>query len=159
VAAATLADLLVGDSHPPVTLGLGDHRLEHAPAVFLGVGVTRQVRLGFGEPEGKRVADALQLADPKHSGAPDRPHAPLDALAGKRRGEELAEAQLEAGDLLAQIVASPTLGGGSRGEDAAVADRLGGRLLCDDVGHRLDADRPGGNSSPAGCRRPARAPR
>jgi hypothetical protein len=60
----------------------------------------------------ERVTDALQILDAQHPRAADGGHAPLDAGARERRGEELAQALLQHGDLTTKLVACQPIGGG-----------------------------------------------
>ena len=120
VAAAGLADILVGDPHPRIQLGLDDHRLEHAAVGLLDIGATGDLRLRLAETERERVAHPLQLRDVEHPRAADGADPPLDPLPGERRGEHLAEAQLKPGDLGSQVVAdAPLVDPRSRGEDTS----------------------------------------
>src|SRR5204862_5013795 len=109
VPAAGLADVLVRDPHPAVPLRLGDHRLEQAPEVLPPPPPPLELGLGLAKPHRQRIAHALELAGPQHARPADRPDAPLDPLARKRRGEELAEPPLERRDLTAKVVARPAL--------------------------------------------------
>ena len=51
----------------------------------------RELALGLAEADDERVADPLELGGAEHPRAADGADPPLDPLAGKRRGEELAQ--------------------------------------------------------------------
>ena len=106
-----LADVLVRDPHPPVTLGGGDHALNQPAAGLLGVGSTGEFGLRLADAGRQRVANPLELGhaqNPRTAGGADPP---LDSLAREGRGEEFAEPMLESGDLPAQVIAGSVLGG------------------------------------------------
>ncbi len=108
--AAGLADVIVGDSDPPVAVGLGGHRLDHAAILLLDLAPAAELGLRLAEPGSERVAHPLQLGDPEHPGPANRPDRPLHSLAREGGGEQLAEPLLQQGDLPAKILAGTTLG-------------------------------------------------
>jgi hypothetical protein len=109
--ATALADVLVGDDHPAVALGSGDHLLEQAAVGLLDVGAPGELGLGVAESARKRVADALELAGGEHPRAADRADAPLEAGTREGGGEQLAEPAVERGDLAPQVLARAPLRG------------------------------------------------
>jgi hypothetical protein len=103
VLAAAVADVLIGDDHPPVPARVGDHPLEQAPVGLLDIGLPAELDLSVAQARRERVADALELTGLEHPWATDRSDAPLESAARDGRGEELAEASLEVRDLPAQV--------------------------------------------------------
>jgi hypothetical protein len=89
-----------------VALRRGDHVFEQAAVGLLDVNTLAELRLGFAKPERERIADALELGDVENSRSTYGAHPPFDSSARKSRGEHLAEPPLEAGDLLAEVIAS-----------------------------------------------------
>jgi hypothetical protein len=98
-----------------MALGRGDHPLEQAPACLLGVGALRELGLDLAQAQCERVANALELRGGEHPRPADGADAPLEAAPREDRGEELAEASLEARDLALEVLACEALG--------AIADR------------------------------------
>lgn len=110
MAAAGLADVLVGDPHPAEALRLGDHALEQLAVSLLDVDAGGQLGLGVAQAQRERVAHPLQLGDPEDPGAPGRCDPELDPLTRIGGREKLPEPQLEPGDLAAQVLAGAPLG-------------------------------------------------
>ena len=106
VAAPALAHVLVGDPHPAIALRIGDHRFEDAPVGLLDVDAGGEFRLCLAQAKGQRVPNPLQLLDAEHARAADCAHSPVDPLPGKRGGEHLAEAKLQAPDLGPEVLAN-----------------------------------------------------
>lgn len=121
--AVALADVLIGDAHPTVSLRLRDHPLDQTAIGLLGVGSARKLGLGVAQAQGERVADPLQLTGVEQARAANRSDAPFQALPWERRGEQLPEPALDLGDLTAQILAGPAL----RGFADPEAERCPGR--------------------------------
>ena len=103
--AARLADVLIRDPYPAELVRVGDHPLDHRPALLLGVGAAGHLGPGVSEAVGKPVANSLELANPEHPRPPCGANGPLDPLARKGRGEQLPKLALEPCDLPAQLVA------------------------------------------------------
>lgn len=101
--AALFADVLVGDFHPAVALGLADHALDRFAVALLDVHARGQFPPRLAQPRGKRVAHALQLADPEHARSAGGGDSHLDPRAGIDRREMLGETELQVGDLAAQL--------------------------------------------------------
>jgi hypothetical protein len=114
VQAAALADVLVGDHHPPMSLRRGDHRLEQAAVRLLDLGLPCELGARVAGPPHERVPDALEISGREDPRPAHRADAPLEPLAGKCGREQLSELALERGDLAAQIVACAALVRGRR---------------------------------------------
>jgi hypothetical protein len=137
VATPALADVVVRDDHPAVTLRGGDHALDQDPVGLLDVGAPGELGLRIAQTQGERVAHPLQLTGREHSGSTHRPDSPLEA--GTRKGgcEQLAEAPVEIGYLASEIVASESLGtrGDRCAEHLGVVRRRQDLGLLERVGH------------------------
>ena len=161
-----LADVLVGDDHPAVALGLGDHRLEQAAVGLLDVGAAAELGPGVAQAQRRaRRGPARARRSPSTRGPPTRADAPLDPAAREGRGEQLAELALER----ARSGAAGRRGRAARRSAAAAAGgarRRRGRGASASVCSSSSgtADPPAAiadvrdDSNPAGRRRPARAP-
>jgi hypothetical protein len=110
VTATALADVVVGDDHPAVALGLGDHPLHEAPVGLLDLGLARELGLRVAQPQGEGVANPLELPGREHAGPADGADPPFQA--GTREGgrEKLAEPALELADLAPEVLAGTALG-------------------------------------------------
>jgi hypothetical protein len=117
VATAGLAEVLVGHDRPTMLLGGGDHPLDQAPVRLLEVRAAGELGLRIAKAHGEGVAHTLELGRREHPRAADRADAPPEPGPGERRGEELAEAAVEEGDLASQVVACGTFG--ARGDRCA----------------------------------------
>ena len=170
MAAAALADVLVGDDHPGVALRGGDHPLDQDPVGLLGVGAPGELGLCVAQAQGEGVAHPLQLTGREHPRAANRTDSPLEAGTGKGGGEHLAEAPVELGYLASKVVAGESLGArGNRCAEQLGAGRRRRDLgLLERVGHGGSFTRclpaafyrqPAAVTNPRGCRRPAKAPR
>lgn len=120
-----------------MALGGGDHPLEQATVGLLDVGASPELGLRVAQAQGERVPKPFELARIEHSRAADGPDPPVEPLAGKGGGEELAEAPLEPGDLAAQVVACAALRGlGHRGTgEHSARFRRQGLDLLERLGH------------------------
>jgi hypothetical protein len=116
---------------------VGDHPLEQAAVLLLGVSSPGELGASVAQPQGERVPGALEVAAAKHPRAADRSDAPVEVLAREGGGEELTELALEAGDLAPQVVAGAALGGlGQRLEGGRPRRRRRGSLeLLERLGH------------------------
>lgn len=103
MAAAPLADVLVGHPHPAVGLRLGDHRLEQTAVGLLLLAPARQLGLGLLKAHGEGVANPLEIGGVEHAGASDGANAPLDTGPGERRCEEATQPRFESRNLTAQV--------------------------------------------------------
>jgi hypothetical protein len=104
VQAAALADVLVRDHHPPMSLRRGDHRLEQPAVCLLDLGLPGELRARVAHAPHERVPDPLEVSRRQDPGPAHGPDPPLEPLAGKRGREQLSELSLERADLAAQIV-------------------------------------------------------
>jgi hypothetical protein len=111
VPAAALADVVVGDDHPTVALGRGDHPLDEAAVRLLGLGPPRELGAGVAKPQRQGVAEPLELADREHPRAAERTDAPFDPPAREGGAEHVPELALDPADLAAQVGARAALGG------------------------------------------------
>jgi hypothetical protein len=109
VAAAGLADVLVGDSNPVVLLGLCDHPLEEFVVATLDLAIVVQQGAHVCDPAQEPIADLLQLADPEDPRAARRRHLVGEAAAREGGDEELRELELQTRNLTAQLNARGTL--------------------------------------------------
>jgi hypothetical protein len=107
---APLADVLSGDTHPPVALGRGDHVLEEATVCLLDLAAPRELCLRVAQPHREPVANPLQLGDAQHARPADRTDGPVETLARKGGCEDLAEPLLEHRDLATKVVANAPFG-------------------------------------------------
>jgi hypothetical protein len=124
--ARALPDVLGGDPHPVVALGLGDHRLEQSAVGLLDLAAPTQLHLGVAQPDRERVADAFELRHAEHSRTTHSGYSPLDPGAREGRGEQLAQSLLEQRYLAAKLMAGQPIGGG-------IGESLdGGGLGCPD---------------------------
>ena len=108
--ATAIADVLIGDDHPAVLRGLGDHPLEQATVRLLDVRLPPQLRLGVAQAQRECVAYPLQLAGRQHPRTAHGTDLPLEAPTRKGRREELAQPPLEVADLAAQVGAGQAVG-------------------------------------------------
>jgi hypothetical protein len=111
VAAACLADVVIGDTNPLVALGSGDDLFEQPPVGLLLGTTPGELGLGLAQSHDQPVADALEIGGAEQPRPADGPDSPLQALTWERGGEELAQPALEASDLAAEVVAGRSLGG------------------------------------------------
>jgi len=110
VLAPRVADVLVGDSKPPVLLRRGHHPLEHAAVRLLGVRAATELPLCIAQAQRESIADALELAGGEDPRTAEGTHLPVEAATGKGGREELAQPPLERRDLAAQVGACEALG-------------------------------------------------
>lgn len=110
VPATGFPDVLVGHPDPPVTVGLGDHRLDQAAILLLDLAAATELRPCLVQPCGERVAHPLQVGYPEHPRPADSADRPLDPLAREGGREKLAELLLQQGDLPAEVLTGRALG-------------------------------------------------
>jgi hypothetical protein len=110
VPAAGLADVVVGDDHPAMAVRGGNHPLDQAAVRLLDLRAAGELRLRVAQAQGQSVAYPLQLGGRKQPRPADRTDPPLEPGPREGRGEELAEATLEIGDLTPEVVARELLG-------------------------------------------------
>jgi hypothetical protein len=134
VAAFAFADVLVGDAHPAVALGLRDHRFDEPAVCLLRVGPSRQLVLSLAQAYDQGVAHSLKLPRAEDAGPAHGTDAPFDAMPRECGRKELTELSLERGDLAAEVVADEPLrdDGRNRGTTGGAGQR----------GHRKRCPRP-----------------
>ena len=110
VPAAGLAEVLVGDPHPAVLLGLGDHPLKQLAVAVLDVTAVAEQTAHFGDACEQAVAHALQLGGREQSRPAGRGDV-VDEPGAARESvhEQIPELCLEAGYLAAQLDARGAL--------------------------------------------------
>jgi len=111
VLAVAVADVLVRDLNPGVSLGLGDHPLHQAAILLLDVGAAGDLRLGLANADNQGVADALELGGAEDPWASHRTDRPVNALAWEGRGPKLGKLLLQPRDLAAKLVAKGAIVG------------------------------------------------
>ena len=104
--AAALADVLVGDLHPPIVVRVGDHPLHEASALLLDVDAPGELGASVGDTLGTAVAHALELTDAENPRPAGRGDAPLEVATRKGGRKDLCQLAFEASDL------PPELGAG-----------------------------------------------
>jgi hypothetical protein len=98
-----------------MALGRVDHLLEARAIALLDPAPPCDLSFGLAKPYRERVAHAFELGQTEHAGAAGRPDGPLDPLAGKGGGEQLAEPAFEQRDLATELGADSALDEGWRG--------------------------------------------
>jgi hypothetical protein len=107
MSAARLADVLVGDPHPAVSLGLRDHPLEDLAFALLDVGAGVKLPPDLRQPAGQGVPHPLQILDVKNAGPSHGPDGEVDALAGEGRAEQRHQLPLHERDLAPEVLTNP----------------------------------------------------
>jgi hypothetical protein len=109
VAAAALADVLVGDANPAVRGGVGGHPLDQCAVRLLGLGAGVEAAAQLGDAGGKPIAGALELAEAEQARATRGPDRSRRVPVREGGSEEPAELPFEPRDLTPELFARGSL--------------------------------------------------